>query len=378
MFTRVRIQANQIGLRFRHGDFAEVLRPGVHFVPGRLFGIDRVEVFDRLESRFEHPLLELLAEDERLSRELHVVDLADDQRGLVWKDGRLVDIVDAGRHAFWKGPARVEVEVRSTREVRFEHEQLEAVMSHPKAPGFLRGVHVDPGERVFFFVEGRFVAEASEGLTVFWKQFANLTWRAVDLKEQILDVAGQEIMTADRVTLRLNAVVTYRVVEPLRTATVVGDAGQALYREVQLALRAAVGVRDLDALLADKSAIADEARAAVAERAAGLGLEILGLGLRDVILPGDMKTILNQVIEAQKEAEANLIRRREETAAARSQANTARLLEQHPALARMKELEALKEILNGAQATFVLGGSELVGQVRRLTESPDADATDEK
>jgi regulator of protease activity HflC (stomatin/prohibitin superfamily) len=94
---------------------------------------------------------------------------------------------------------------------------------------------------------------------------------------------------------------------------------------------------------------------------------VRSVGLRDIILPGEMKQILNQVIEAEKQAQANLIRRREETAAARSQANTAKLLAENPALARMKELESLAEILAGTKATFVLGGGDLGAQVRRLT-----------
>ena len=80
-----------------------------------------------------------------------------------------------------------------------------------------------------------------------------------------------------------------------------------------------------------------------------------------------MKLILNEVILAQKQAEANLIRRREETAAARSQANTAKLLAENPALTRMKELEALQEILKGTKATFVFGQGEMLDQVRQLT-----------
>ena len=79
-----------------------------------------------------------------------------------------------------------------------------------------------------------------------------------------------------------------------------------------------------------------------------------------------MKTLLNQVIAATKEAEANLIRRREETAAARSQANTAKLLAENPPLPRLKELEMLKEVLAGTNATFVLGQGDLSDQLRGL------------
>jgi 3-deoxy-D-arabino-heptulosonate 7-phosphate (DAHP) synthase class II len=85
-----------------------------------------------------------------------------------------------------------------------------------------------------------------------------------------------------------------------------------------------------------------------------------------------MKTLLNQVIAATKEAEANLIRRREETAAARSQANTAKLLAENPLLIRLKELEMLKDVLSGSHATFVLGSGDIADQLRTLvaTKSP--------
>jgi hypothetical protein len=79
-----------------------------------------------------------------------------------------------------------------------------------------------------------------------------------------------------------------------------------------------------------------------------------------------MKTLLNQVIAATKEAEANLIRRREETAAARSQANTAKLLAENPLLVRLKELELLKDVLSGTNTTFVLGQGDLSDQLRSL------------
>ena len=104
----------------------------------------------------------------------------------------------------------------------------------------------------------------------------------------------------------------------------------------------------------------------LADRSWEFGVDVRGVGLRDIVLPGDMKEILNRVITAQKEAEANLIKRREETAAARSQANTARLLAQNPALARIKELELLQDVLAGTKATFVLGRGDLAGQVRAL------------
>ena len=92
------------------------------------------------------------------------------------------------------------------------------------------------------------------------------------------------------------------------------------------------------------------------ERAAALGLDVLDLGLKDLVLPGEMKALLNRVIEAQKEAEANVILRREETAATRSMAQTAKVLAENPLLVRLKELEAYKELAGKVgQVNLVLG-----------------------
>src|SRR6185436_1813989 len=140
-----------------------------------------------------------------------------------------------------------------------------------------------------------------------------------------------------KVTLRLNAVVTFRVADPVKAVLAVDDARQALYREAQLQLRAVVGARELDPLLSDKDAVARELEDAVRKRAEPFGLLVGTLGIRDVILPGEMKELMNKVTEAKKAAEADLVTRREETASMRSQANTAKILESSPTLMRLRE-----------------------------------------
>jgi regulator of protease activity HflC (stomatin/prohibitin superfamily) len=225
---------------------------------------------------------------------------------------------------------------------------------------------VDAHQEVLLYRDGVLIDRMGGGLHVFWKGAGKLAWKTVDTRECALDVAGQEIMTADKVTLRVNLLVTYRVADSVRAVTATADYAQALYREAQLVLRAAVGAKTLDALLSDKETVGAEVREALSARADAIGVRVSAVGLRDVILPGDMKSLLNQVIAATKEAEANLIKRREETAAARSQANTAKLLADNPVLARLKELEMLQSILAGSKATFVFGQGDLSEQVRSL------------
>ncbi|MDB5327739.1 MAG: FtsH protease regulator HflK [Phycisphaerales bacterium] len=363
MLRTIYIRRHERGLLFDRGDFIGVLQPGRHFV----FGWNKaVEIADTLKTRFEHPLLEVMLANAELQRELRVLELTDTQRAVVWKNGRAFAIVGPGRHAFWTTPALIEIETFSIDPVRFDHPKLPAILQLPEAAKFLDGVQVSDNETALLFRDGVLIEQLGQGLHVFWKGNGNVKWKALDLREQVADVAGQEIITADKVSLRVNLVVTWAIVDPLLTTRTSASPEQALYREAQLALRAAVGTKVLDALLADKEAVGGEVRAALAARAGELGLSVRSVGLRDIVLPGEMKTLLNQVIAATKEAEAGLIRRREETAQVRSQLNTAKLLAENPQLQRLKELEVLKDVLAGTTATFVLGQGDLTDQIRTL------------
>ena len=121
-----------------------------------------------------------------------------------------------------------------------------------------------------------------------------------------------------------------------------------------------------DSFLADKDSVAQEIGQAVRRRAGELGVEIVSVGIRDVILPGDMKDLMNKVTEAKKAAEANLIARREETAAMRSQSNTAKLLSDNPTLMRLRELEVLEKIASAGKLNIVLGEKGLAERVVNL------------
>ena len=373
MFAKIRIRKREVGLWFRHGDFKRLLTPGSYWLFSRLIFLSYVQIVDRLACKFEHELLDVLVDEPDVAAQLVIVDLKDDQRALVWKDGRLGWILGPGRHAFWKAPAKLDVETFNVDDFTFTHPKIETILGFAGASRHFDGVRVEASERVLLYRDGTLVNELGPGLHVYWKGAGNIDRKVVNLQEQVADVAGQEIMTADKVTLRVNLVVTYKVTDPRAAVESVADYDQALYRQAQLVLREAVGTRNLDKLLADKDAVGNEVRNALASRAGEFGVIVRSVGLRDLILPGDMKAILNEVILAQKQAEANVIRRREETAAARSQANTAKLMAENPMLARMKELEALQDVFKGAKATFLLGRGDVAEQVRSLIGKDIAD-----
>jgi regulator of protease activity HflC (stomatin/prohibitin superfamily) len=366
LYITIRIKQHERGLWFRHGEFRGLLPAGEYKIWFWNRKRDQIHVVDMMQTRFEHKLLDVMLAHQSVRDAVLMVDNADHERALVWRDGRLAFILGQGRFAFWTAPYRLHVERFDVNAFTFAHARLQTVLAHPEASRWLEGVVVGQTETALLYRDGVLADTLGPGLHVFWKGAGRIHWNAVDLREQTADVAGQEIITSDKVTLRLNLVVTWQVADPVRAVAASADHAQALYREAQLVLRAAIGTRTLDALLADKESVGAELLRALVERVRPLGLSVRGVGLRDIILPGDMKSLLNQVIAAQKEAEANLIRRREETAQVRSQANTARVLADNPALLRLREMELLKDVLASAKATFVFGPGDLAEQVRQL------------
>jgi regulator of protease activity HflC (stomatin/prohibitin superfamily) len=145
--------------------------------------------------------------------------------------------------------------------------------------------------------------------------------------------------------LRVTLTAFRRIVDPERAAATVADVDGWLYRLAQFAIREAVAARTLDEVLAAKSTLDAELRAYVRERLAETGVEVTELGVKDVILPGEIRELVNKVVEAERTAKANLIRRQEETAATRSLLNTAKLMEDNPLLLRLKELESLERLV---------------------------------
>jgi hypothetical protein len=179
-------------------------------------------------------------------------------RALVWVDGRFSYILPPGLYAYWTTLREVAVEVIDARRVRFEHKDLQVIIRLALADRVLDTFAVEQGHVGVLYEDGNYMDTLLPGKYAFWKNMAKVMLVPVDLRETMLDIGGQEIMTADKVTLRLNAVATYRVADAHKTLSAADDARQALYREAQLALRAVIGGRELDQFLADKDVVAKE------------------------------------------------------------------------------------------------------------------------
>ncbi len=206
--------------------------------------------------------------------------------------------------------------------------------------------------------DGQLVNTLSTGLHAFWPFGRQLEIKQFDLRWQTAEISGQEILTKDRVSVRVNLNANYRILDAVMAFENVNNVNEFIYRTLQLALREAIGTRNLDDLLMDKELVNQLLLKQSAQHLSSIGIELGQLGIKDIILPGEMKEILNQVVNAQKSAEANSIKRREETAATRSLQNTAKVMEGNPTLLRLKELESLEKVAERIDQLNVYGGLE--------------------
>ena len=230
-------------------------------------------------------------------------------------------------------------------------------------------VTVQEGQVGLVYVDGAFTRQLGPGLHGYWNVGKVVHVKMVDLKRQPLDVTGQELLTRDKVTIRVNLTAEYRVTDPIKAVTEVKDYVDALYRALQHAFRAMLGTLTLDQILERKAAVTEDVAAQVREDLARIGIEVSTIELKDVILPGEMRDILNQVVAAEKQAEANVIRRREETNATRSLLNTAKVMAENPIMLRLREIEALESIAGKVERLTIHNGTAgLMNDLVRLRD----------
>jgi len=361
MTKLIKVAQYERALVYRDRNLEAVLGPGEHRVKrGKL----EVQVYDVSQAELDLPRVDVLISEARalLDPYVQIVELGDREVGLVYKNERLHGVLAPGsRVLYWRGPVKVRVDVRDI--------SAEYALDTGTARVLLRGVGVSglasilgvaevPDTSVgLLIVDGELREVLKPGATAYWKYGRSVKVELAELRLQAMEVAGQEILTRDKVSLRLNLTALWQVTDAVKARSTVSNAAEYVYKELQLALRESVGTRTLDELLTDKGAV-DREVAASASKLEASGVAVRSVGVKDVILPGEMKTILNQVVEAEKVAQANLIRRREETAATRSLLNTARLMEENPTLLRLKELETLEKVTEKVGSLTVYGGLE--------------------
>ena len=368
---RVLIDENERAVWLYKGEVRGILGAGEHVLKNRdgSLRIERQPLTQMLfRSAYEQAVLDKLPVD--AATHLTVIRTAENEIAVIERDGIINTILGPDdKLILWTdaGPWTATV-VDIADSPRVAPKLLQRLQKAGKAQ-LVTLVEVDEGKTALVSIDGRLRERLEAGVTGYWNPGRKIGAKLVDLTRQALDVTGQEVLTRDRVTLRINISAEYRVVDPLLAVSSVKDFADALYRALQLAFRKTLGALTLDQILENKVTVDVEAADKVRADMALIGVEVSDISLKDVILPGEMREILNQVVAVQKEAEANVIRRREETNATRSLLNTAKVMAENPVMLRLKELETLESIAGKVERLTVTNGTEgLLNDLVRLRD----------
>lgn len=331
----------------RDGRFVRLAPPGrfIAFDPAHQLSAEVAKVV-RTEVPADRALLLQRTHRPVADLNFEIVQTSPTEVAIISLDGEAKYLVPPNTtRAFWKTLTSVDVEVIDTAdELRVAKRHLDR-LDLARSAAVVAFAVVEAHEAGLLTIDGELKERLPPGRHAFWQVGRMVKITKVDLRPQPLEVTAQEILTKDRVGIRVTLTAFTKVVDPEKAALASADVSGTLYRLVQFAIREAVATRTLDEILAARDAIDQEVRAFVAERAKALGAEVGEIGVKDIILPGDVRELLNKVVEAERLAKANLIRRQEETAATRSLLNTSKLMEDNPLLLRLKELEALEKLV---------------------------------
>lgn len=215
-----------------------------------------------------------------------------------------------------------------------------------------RAFDVPEGWAGLVYHHGQFVRRNNAGRHVIWG--FGWTVKLIDLRKTSLLVAGQEVLTADNVGLKLSLLVTCQITDPAKAAHETQNWVSDLYNNAQLAVRAVVGGVAIEALLNQRLEIGAQLLARVQPEAAKVGINVLAVEVKDVMFPPDLKRAFADVLKAKQEGQAALERARGESASLRNLANAARLLDGNPALQNLRLMQSLTAAHN-AGSTLVFG-----------------------
>ena len=346
LMLRLTVKDGERAFLMRNGRFERVLGPGRHRLFDPLRGLS-VELHNAVRAEFPAERFAVLkaARPDLAAEMFEAVETKAEEVAIVSLDGRPLFLMAPWQtRVFWKVVTRVEVErIDISQDLKVAPRHL-AMLSRERATLFVEHV-VENHEAGLLHVEGRLTERLAPGRHAYWTAGRKIEVKRLDLRPQAVEITAQEMLTKDRISLRVTLTALRRIVDPERVVSALADVDGWLYRLVQFAIREAVAARTLDEVLSAKGALDAELRAFVRERIAEAGVEVTELGVKDVILPGEIRELVNKVVEAERNAKANLIRRQEETAATRSLLNTAKLMEENPLLLRLKELESLERLV---------------------------------
>lgn len=357
------VSDNQVVLVYEKGHFKNILTNGraVFWIGVNAYAFVAADLNKMVTGD-----LDVLLQHETFRNLAHLVEVKDNELTLVYQNGNFKQVLTAGRYAFWIGVNNysfVKADIS-------KYEITEAIdrntLIQTALQPYVRTFRIENHEAALLMVDGKLERHLAAGIYQWWNNSTAIQVFRTDLRLQNMDITGQEILTRDKAQLRINFSLQYKVTDAVKVLLENKEYDKQLYVLIQLGLREFVGRLTFDELMESKEQLATHVLSVSAEKAAAMGITLVTCGVKDIILPGDIKEIMNQVLVAEKRAQANLIMRREETASTRSLLNTAKLMEENSMLFKLKEMEYVEKIAEKINNISLSGSGQMIDQLKQI------------
>lgn len=357
------IKDNQRGLVFCKGNYMKFLKPGKY--RKSLLRKEEVVVYNVDEPlNPKDEFITTMLKDEDVQEVLHIVNVSDHELAIHFIDHRFEDVLPPGKYYYWKQEREEDFVLMDTTNPEVTEAFNNSVLKQLDDYAF--AYQFDEKTKAYLYYDGVYQRELAPGKHYFWKEPINVEIKTVSVQDNYVGLRGQEILTKDKIALRLNLSANYQVTDPEVILNKYCDYYPMLHSFVQLTLREYIGGVSLDELLHDRKGPGEKLLEMLDQSKSLYGVTFTHVGLVDIILPGDVKEILNTVLIAEKKAQANAISRREEVATTRSLLNTAKLMESNKVLYQLKEMEYIERICDKIGHIELGGGQNVLGQLQQL------------
>ncbi len=358
------IRDNEVGFLRRNGKFLRILNAGKYnFWKKRGYELEITEAAG--EVKCSGIPYEVLEKDEDFRNATVRYEIENDEIGFLYINGKLMGVSNKGEYVFWNRFEKVDMKIFSMKELKFQEELTKDMIQYIPQRYYTKVV-VGQGEEALIYINNTLTDKLSEGLYYYWNVVREVKAVVIDMKWRELNVVGQEILTKDKVGIRLNMVTNYRITDAEKSVSDRTNLTDQLYSFIQMVSRELIGNYKLDEILERRSELSEILDRKLREGEKDFCVEFGSFGIRDIILPGEIREIMNTVLVAEKKAQANVIERREEVASTRSLMNTAKLMDENKTLFQLKRLEYLERICNRVGEISVSGKGDLIEQLSQL------------
>lgn len=365
---KVIVNENQKGFLFKNGQFVKLLNAGKY----HLFGGSEIEIVSLKEPLTSAKCeLDTLLANKEIAKLTSTVEVADQQLALHYINGKFDGALCCGKYAFWSVVDRHDAQLVDISTPEVAGDVPRHIFAKLPATVYTK-VEVAQYQKARLYFDQKLIRILDAGTYYFWKNNIRVDVGLVDTRLTQMKITGQEIMTQDKVSLRINFVCNYRVADYVKILTEIDDYAEQMHVAAQLALRDYVGRQKLDDILANKDEMSQYVFERLKAKQSEFFVEIADAGVKDVILPGEIRDIMNTVLVAEKRAQANVITRREEVASTRSLLNTAKLMEENKTLYKLKELEHIERICENVGNINLNGNGGVLSQLMSLMHTETA------